>query len=139
MAQLQYYSEATGQFEARGTPERVLPAERQFRFPNLALLVDQSCYSACELEAYALSQVPDILVVGQYPTAGVEADVLRGQFELPENISLQIPTGRLVLDGEIFLEGKGVEPTVRIPIDENTVSLEEDVVLQRAEEELQNR
>jgi hypothetical protein len=44
-----------------------------------------------------------------------------------------------VKNGEIFLEGKGVEPTIRIPIDEDTVSVEEDVVLQRAEEELQNR
>jgi len=139
MGQLEYYSEASGKFAQRGTPKRVLPSERQFSFPNLALLVDQSCYSACELEAYAFSQVPDMIVLGQYPTAGVEAEVARGQFQMPEGISLQIPTGRFVKNGEIFLEGKGVEPTVRIPIDENTVSVEEDVVLQRAEEELQNR
>jgi C-terminal processing protease CtpA/Prc len=139
MGQLEYYSEATEQFEGRGTPERILPADRQFRFPNMALLVDQFCYSACELEAYALSQVPDMLVIGQYPTAGVEAEVARGQFQMPEGISIQVPTGRFVKNGEIFLEGKGVEPTIRIPIDEDTVSVEEDVVLQRAEEELQNR
>ena len=139
MGQLEYYSEATEQFEGRGTPERILPADRQFRFPNMALLVDQFCYSACELEAYALSQVPDMLVIGQYPTAGVEAEVARGQFQMPEGISIQVPTGHFVKNGEIFLEGKGVEPTIRIPIDEDTVSVEEDVVLQRAEEELQNR
>ena len=137
MGQLEYYSDATGLFEPEGAPERIYPNESQYRFDKLALLVDQSCYSACELESYGFSQVPGMIVVGQYPTAGVEAEVARGQFRLPEGISLQIPTGRFVTpDGEIFLEGEGVEPTVRVPIDEETVLSEEDVVLQTAVEEL---
>ncbi len=136
MGQLEYYSEATGQFEPHGKPERVYPNERQFHFDRMALLVDKSCYSACELEAYAFSQVPGMIVVGQYPTAGVEAEVARGQFRLPEGISLQVPTGRFTLDGEVFLEGTGVEPTVRVPIDEETVLAEDDVVLRRAEQHL---
>jgi hypothetical protein len=44
---------------------------------------------------------------------------------------LQIPTGRFTLpDGSIFLEGKGVVPTLKVPVDETTAPATEDVVLQ---------
>jgi hypothetical protein len=73
-------------------------------------------------------------VFGMYPTAGVEAETARGQYQLPEGFSLTIPTGRFTLpDGSIFLEGVGVQPTTRIPIDEETVLSSEDLVLQEAE------
>jgi len=134
LGQLEYYSEATGTFEPDGPPDEVFPNENQYRFDRMALLVDQSCYSACELEAYAFSQVPGMIIVGQYPTAGVEAEVARGQFRLPESITLQVPTGRFTRpDGSIFLEGIGVEPTLRLPITEETVLSNEDPVLQAAE------
>jgi len=139
LGQKEYYSDVTGQFEPDGLPDKVYPSRRQFRFNRLALLVDQTCYSACEIESYAFSQVPDMLVIGQYPTAGVEAEVSRGQFTLPGGIELQVPTGRFVLpDGSIFLEGVGVQPTLDVPIDEASVLSGEDVVLQAAEEALLN-
>ncbi len=135
LGQLEYYSEATGTFEPAGPPDEVFPNENQYRFDRTALLVDQSCYSACELEAYAFSQIPGIIVVGQYPTAGVEAEVARGQFRLPEGVTVQIPTGRFTRpDGSIFLEGTGVEPTLRLPITEKTVLSDEDLVLEAAEQ-----
>jgi len=75
----------------------------------MALLVGQACYSACEIDAYGFSKLPGIAVVGQAPTSGTEADVARGQFNMPTGISLQVPTGRIVLpDGSLFLEGTGV-------------------------------
>ena len=135
LGQLQYFSEATGQFEDEGDPQKILPNENQYRFSALALLVGPACSSACELEAYAFSQVPGMIVVGQYPSAGVEAEVARGQFLLPEGFSLQIPTGRFVLpDGSIFLEGQGVPLTVRVPVDETTSLSSEDVILNVAVE-----
>jgi hypothetical protein len=74
-------------------------------------------------------------VFGMYPTAGVEAETARGKFLLPEDISLTIPTGRFTLpDGSIFLEGEGVQPTVRIPINEETVFSTDDLVLLAAVE-----
>src|SRR4029079_17550487 len=110
------------------------PYEQQYRFPNVALLVDQTCTSACEIEAYGFSKLPNVVVVGQYPSGGVEAEVARGQFELPEGIKLQFPTGRIVLpDGSLFLKGQGVQPTVRVPIDEKSVLSSDDVVLKAAE------
>lgn len=139
MAQIEYFSEVTGKFEPRGEPWTIEPAERRFRFPKMAVLVNKDCASACELEAYGFSKVPGMLVIGQYPTAGVEAEVSRGQFELPAGLSLQVPTGRMVLpDGSIFLEGVGVEPTVRVPINEQTVLTNADVVLQAAEDAILN-
>jgi len=135
LAQLQYFSDRTGAFEADGPPDTFRPNQRQFRFTNIAVLVDKECASACEIEAYGFSRVPNAIVIGQYPTAGVEAEVSRGQYELPADMTLQVPTGRFVLpDGSLFLEGKGVEPTQRVPIDEQTVLSDEDVVLQAAEE-----
>lgn len=133
LGQLQYFSEATGQFENEGDPQTITPNENQYRFPAYALLVGPACASACELEAYAFSQVPGMVVVGQYPSAGVEAEVARGQFLLPEDFSLQIPTGRFVLpDGTIFLEGQGVPLTVRVPVDEVTALSSEDSILNTA-------
>ncbi len=137
MGQLEYRSDKTGKFEPEGPPEKVYPYEHQYSFNKLALLVDQSCFSACEIESYGFSQVPGMIVVGQYPTGGVEAEVSRGQFKLPDEISLQVPTGRFRLpDGSLFLEGQGVQPTMRVPIDEKSVLSQDDVVLQAAEDAL---
>jgi hypothetical protein len=61
------------------------------------------------------------------------AETARGKFLLPEGMEFNIPTGRFTMpDGSIFLEGKGVQPAVRIPVDEASVLSGEDVVLQRA-------
>ena len=134
LGQLQYFSEATGEFENEGLPDKILPNENQYYFGKMVLLVGPACASACELEAYGFSQVPGMIVVGQFPSSGTEAEVARGQFILPEGFSLQIPTGRFVLpDGGLFLEGQGVPLTVRIPINETTVLSAEDVVLNAAE------
>jgi C-terminal processing protease CtpA/Prc len=133
LGQLEYYSEESGKFEPDGPRDKVLPNLNQYSFPKMALLVDQACASACELEAYGFSKVPGMEVIGIYPTGGIEAEVARGQFVLPEGFSLQVPTGRFTLpDGSIFLEGTGVQPTIRIPIDEATVLSEGDPVLDKA-------
>jgi C-terminal processing protease CtpA/Prc len=133
LGQLEYYSDKTGKFEPNGPRDRVLPNQEQYTFPKMALLVGQGCASACELEAYGFSQVPGMEVIGMYPSAGVEAEVARGQYKLPENLSLQIPTGRFTLpDGSIFLEGKGVIPTIKVPIDETSVMTDADTELNAA-------
>lgn len=133
LGQLEYYSDKTGQFEPDGPRDKFFPNQNQYRFPQMALLVGQACASACEIEAYGFSQLEGMIVVGEYPTAGVEAEVGRGQFLLPEGMSLQAPTGRFTLpDGSIFLEGVGVQPTIKVPITAENVLSEEDVVLNTA-------
>ena len=133
MGQLEYYSDKTKKFEPEGEPEKITPNVEQYHFDKMAVLVSPACFSACELEAFGFSQVPGMMVVGQYPTAGVEAEVSRGQFQLPGGMSLQVPFGRFLLpDGSLFLEGQGVKPTLKVPVDEKTALSTDDVVLQAA-------
>lgn len=133
LGQLQYYSDKTGKFAPEGAPQTFMPNEEQYHFNKMFLLVGDACASACELEAYGFSQVPGMVVVGETSTSGTEAEVSRGQFKLPEGMSLQIPTGRFILpDGSIFLEGKGVQPTVRVPVNEQNVLSTQDPVIQKA-------
>lgn len=128
------YSEQTGGFEPVGTPRKILPNQTQYRFDQIAVLVGPACFSACEAEAYGFSQLPGALVVGFYPSAGVFADVARGQVILPEGLSLQFSTDRIVqADGRLFLEGVGVPPTVRVPLTLENILSPDDVVLQAAE------
>ncbi len=133
MGQLEYYSSETGQFEPDGPREKVLPNVNQYYFDKMILMVGQACASACELEAYGFSQVPGMEVIGVTPSSGTEGEVSRGQFLLPEDISLQITTGRFTLpDGSIFLEGIGVQPTMMVPIDESFALAETDYLLDQA-------
>jgi C-terminal processing protease CtpA/Prc len=133
MGQLEYFSDKTGKFEPEGPRERVLPNAEQYTFPKMTLLVGQGCASACELEAYGFSQVPGMQVIGMYPSSGTEAEVARGQFKLPENFTAQFPTGRFTNeDGSLFLEGQGVIPNIKVPIDEANVTSSEDVEMNRA-------
>ena len=85
---------------------------------------------------HGFSQVPGVVVMGQFPTAGVEAETARGKFLLPGGMELTVPTGRfLTPDGSIFLEGEGVQLDVEIPVTRESVLSDEDVVLQQALEE----
>jgi C-terminal processing protease CtpA/Prc len=134
LGQMEYYSEKTGKFEPEGVRDKILPNIEQYSFDKMVLLVGPACYSACDEEAYGFSQVPGMIVVGMYPTASTFAEVARGQIMLPEGFSLQIPTGRSTLpDGSLFLEGGGVQPTVKVPITLENVTSNEDVVLQFGE------
>ncbi len=133
----EYYSSVTGKFEPEGPADKVTPMTEQYQFKKMALLVDLSCYSACELEAYGFSQVPGMMVIGMYPSGGTEAEVSRGQFKLPGGVDMQIPTGRFVkADGSLFLEGTGVQPTIKVPITAANVLSTDDVVLNAAVQEI---
>jgi C-terminal processing protease CtpA/Prc len=139
IGQLEYYSEQTGQFEPEGLMDEVYPNEEQYSFDQIILLVDQYCASACELEAYGFSQVPGVVVIGENPTAGMEAEVARGEFVLPGDITLTIPTGRFIkADGSVLLEGEGVVPQVTVPTTIESLTSGEDAVLYSAVEYIHN-
>jgi C-terminal processing protease CtpA/Prc len=128
------YSEATGKFEKNGVPGRIIPNVEQYSFDKMVVLVGPGCASACEDEAYSFSKVPGMIVVGMFPTQGTMADVGDGQISMPDGISMQFPTERFILDdGSLFLQGTGVQPTLRVPITEENVVSTEDVVLQYGE------
>lgn len=131
--QLEYYSDKTGKFEPEGEPGKIFPNQSQYAFDKMVLLVGMNCYSACELEAQSFSQVPGMIIVGQTPTAGVEAETARGKFKLPAGIDIVIPTGRFINpDGSLFLESVGVQPAIKVPVNAANVLSKEDAVLQAA-------
>jgi C-terminal processing protease CtpA/Prc len=135
LSKLEYYDSKLGKFSSDGDVGKITANQNQYRFDKVAVLVGLSCASACEIEAYGFSKVPGAMVVGQYPTGGVEAEVSRGQVKMPEGIQMQFPTGRMVLpDGSLFLEGVGVQPTVKVPINAANIISTEDVILKAAED-----
>lgn len=128
------YSNTTGRFEKKGVPGKILPNIEQYRFDKMVLLVGPNCASACEDEAFSFSQVPGLTVVGMYPTSGTMADVGDGQINLPDGLAMQIPTERFIMeDGSLFLQGTGVQPTVRVPVTLENVTSTEDIILKFAE------
>ncbi|HVO44021.1 MAG TPA: hypothetical protein VMT34_15440, partial [Aggregatilineales bacterium] len=78
---------------------------------------------------------PAHLMVGEYPTAGIEAGV--EPWTLPDNVYFQAPVLRLVTpDDRIFLEGVGVPPNVKVPITVQSLLDDTDHVLPAAEKAL---
>lgn len=135
LGQMEYYDNTQGKFMTSGERDKVTAKQPQYRFEKIAVLVGLNCASACELEAYAMGQLPGAVVVGQYPTGGIEAEVSKGQVKMPEDISMQFPTGRIVnLDGSLFLEGVGVQPTIKVAVNAANVLSSEDVILQTAQD-----
>jgi hypothetical protein len=78
------------------------------------------------------------MIVGQYPTEGAGGSV--EPFLMPEGVSAQMTFGRAVdAQGNIHLEGKGVIPTVKVPVTVDTLQQQAngvDVVLAAAEKAL---
>ncbi len=108
------------------------PPEEQFRYHGkIALLVGPNCASACEFFSYDMTLQNRAAIVGQYPTEG-----LGGSIEavlLPENTYFQFPIARnLDPQGNIIIEGTGVQPTVKVPVDETTLFASGDPVLDAA-------
>lgn len=135
----QYYNENSGEFESDGVVSRIQPAPQLYDGP-IAVLVSPYCVSACEGFAYALAQQERSIIVGHYPTAGAFGEVARGQYELPDDLSMQFPTGRPVSPlGEIVIEGIGVVPDILVPVTEESVLGQSDPVLRSAISELLNR
>jgi C-terminal processing protease CtpA/Prc len=108
----------------------VEPAPVQWNGP-VAVLIDENCASACEIFAAAMAADADHLIVGQYPTAGVEASVY--PWLLPGDLFFQAPLEYLEADGGVWIEGVGVPPTVEVPVTAENLLGDEDVVLEAAE------
>ncbi|HEX2993288.1 MAG TPA: S41 family peptidase, partial [Anaerolineales bacterium] len=135
------YSKDTGEFymdpadEASMIPPR---AALQYNGP-VAVLVGPACASACEFFSYNMTVNDRAIIVGEYPSDGAGGSV--EQFLMPEGIYTQLTIGRAVdAEGNIHLEGKGVVPTVKVPVTVETLQKEangEDVILEAAEQALQ--
>ncbi|MCL4835206.1 MAG: hypothetical protein KJZ86_22390 [Caldilineaceae bacterium] len=118
-------------FDPRGEDVYYLPAEELRYGGEVAVLIGPNCNSACEFFTYDMTIDSRAAVVGQYPTAGLGGSVK--QIRLPENEQFQYTGGRAVdANGEIHIEGKGVPPTVAVPVNEETLLTDDDVILDTA-------
>jgi carboxyl-terminal processing protease len=128
-----YYADGTGGFAYRGYIE-ILPSEPYYDGP-VAVLVDEMTGSAGDLFAYAMQSDHRALIVGYTPSGGAMGEVADGQYMLPNDLQVQIPTGRLVdhNTGAVLIEGTGVIPDIRVPRTWDSLMSPNDEVLQAAE------
>lgn len=128
-----YYADGAGGFAYRGVIE-ILPGDMYYDGP-VAVLVDEMTGSAGDLFTYAMTRSDRAIIVGHTPTGGFTGEVGDGQYMLPGNLSMQIPTGRPVhpVTGDTLLEGVGVAPDIDVPLTLESVRSPEDEVLQAAE------
>lgn len=131
-----YYNENSQQFEPTGYPASILPAPKYYDGP-IAVLVSSDCFSACEGFSHAMSLEDRSILVGHSPTAGAFGEVGLGQYKLPGDLSLQFPTGRPITpDGDILIEGVGVQPDILVPVTYESAMGRVDAVLEAAIEAL---
>jgi len=127
------YDDALGKFYTDPNLEfkYILPPENMRYNGKIALLVGPSCSSACEYFSYDMTLQDRAAVVGQYPTGGLGGG--QTTYAMPEGLQLQFSTGRNIdAKGNIVIEGKGVAPTVKVPVDEETLFAEGDPILDAA-------
>ncbi|MBK8020407.1 MAG: peptidase S41 [Chloroflexi bacterium] len=132
------FDEFSGEFYAdpRGIERFYLPTPDKRYLGPVAVLIGPNCNSACEFFSYDLTIEDRAAIVGQYPTAGLGGGI--DYFILPPGIFFQFTAGRAVdADGNIHIEGRGVQPTVRVPVNEETVFGAEDAILEAAVEHLE--
>ena len=132
-----YYNKGSGTFYMDPGDQTSMippPANLQYNGP-IAVLVGPACASACEFFSYDMTVNNRAKIVGQYPTDGAGGSV--EDFIMPENIQVQLTIGRAVdANGNVHIEGKGVVPTVKVPVTADTLQKQangEDVVLEAAE------
>ncbi|MBI1855843.1 MAG: hypothetical protein HYR93_08285 [Chloroflexi bacterium] len=132
-----YYNKGSGEFYMDPGDQASMippPANLQYSGP-VAVIVGPACASACEFFSYNMTINGRAAIVGQYPTEGAGGSV--EDFMMPENIQVQLTIGRAVdAQGNVHLEGKGVVPTIKVPVTAETLLKQangEDVVLEAAE------
>jgi C-terminal processing protease CtpA/Prc len=132
-----YYDESLGEFYFNPDFEEqfILPPEELHYRGDVVALIGPDCASACEFFAYDLTLQDRAAIIGHYPTAGLGGSV--EVFQMPENEEIRFTIGRAVDgNGEIHIEGRGVAPDIRIPLTEEALFGESDVLLQAAVEYL---
>lgn len=132
-----FYDHERGEFvfDPNSQDRFFLPPENYRYNGDIAVLVGPNCVSACEFFSYAMTIENRAAIIGQYPTGGLGGSV--EQFYMPEGEIVQFTIGRAVdPQGNIHVEGTGIVPTVRVPVNEETVFTDSDPILDAAVEYL---
>lgn len=118
-------------FDPRGEDRYYLPAEDLRYDGEVAVIVGPNCQSACEFFSYDMTIDGRAAIVGHYPTAGLGGSIKR--IKMPDEEFFTFTAGRAVdPNGEIHIEGKGVPPTVPVPVTAETLLTDADVLLETA-------
>lgn len=128
-----FYYEDVDRFEIDPLyAQTIFPAAEADRYHgNIAVLVGPGCASMCEFFSYALTLLDNTAIIGHYPTAGLGGGI--ETFAMPGDIFAQYAVARsLGADSKIHIEGIGVVPTIRIPVTEESLFAEGDVLLDAA-------
>lgn len=132
-----YYNKGSGEFYMDPGDQQIMippPADLQYK-GRVAVLVGPACASACEFFSYDMTITGRASIVGEYPTEGAGGSI--EAFTMPENLYCQLTIGRAVdPSGNVHIEGKGIIPTVKVPVTLDTLQKEadgQDVVLATAE------
>ncbi len=133
------FDEDLGEFITKPENARgfILPPNRDLYYDGqITVLVGPACASACEFFSFDLTLQNRAVIVGQYPSAGLGGGV--NDLRMPEGESVRYTVGRAIgPDGNIHIEGIGVQPNIVVPVTEETLFTDEDVVLQTAIDYLQ--
>ncbi len=124
------YDEDRGEFyfDPRGEDRYYLPAEDLRYSGEVAVIVGPNCNSACEFFAYNMTIDDRSIIVGQYPTAGLGGSIK--SIKMPDEEFFTFTAGRAVdPNGDIHIEGKGVPPTLQVPVTAETLLAEGDMLL----------
>ena len=122
-----FYDEDRGEFyfNPDGEDRYYLPAEDLRYDGEVVVIVGPFCLSACEFFTYDMTIDDRAHVIGHYPTGGLGGSIK--SIKMPEDEYFTFTIGRAVdADGEIHIEGKGVPPTVLVPITEEILLADED-------------
>ena len=122
-----YYDEDRGgfYFNPDGEDHYYLPAEDLRYDGEVTIIVGPNCNSACEFFTYDMTIEDRATIVGHYPTAGLGGSIKT--IQMPDDESFTFTGGRAVdTNGEIHIEGKGVPPTLQVPVTAETLLTEED-------------
>ena len=127
-----YFNNLSGKFELSDHPARIQPAPLYYEGP-IAVLISSNCFSACEAFVYMLQHGGRATLIGHTPTAGAFGEVGRGQYKMPDDLTMQFPTGRSeTLDGTLLIEGTGVIPDILVPVTQESALGQVDAVLEAA-------
>ncbi len=127
------YDESLGDFffDPRSVGRFYPPPENLRYHGDIAVIVSPTCLSACEFFSYDMTLENRAAIVGQYPTGGLGGGVQ--DFAMPEGEFVRFTIAREVdAEGNIHIEGRGVAPTVRVPVTVETLIDAEDALLDAA-------
>lgn len=126
------YDDERGEFftDPEDVREFILPPEELRYHGRAVVLVGPDCASACEFFSYNFTITDRATIIGHYPTAGLGGSV--DDVAMPENVTFRFTQGRAVdPDGNIHIEGIGVVPDIRVPVNSETI-FQDDAVLEAA-------